>query len=674
MKQLAVFVLIFAWHSASAQAFKYPLFEHFTQASCGPCASQNPGFQSTILDPNPHSVRHIAYHTSWPGVDPMYTENQAANNARVSYYSITGVPTIVLQGNYKKGQPGAMTMGDVNYIISQTSPVKITVTDTDNGSTHDVTVRIKSIGTPPSGSFRLMTVIIERNIWYTNPPGSNGEKYFPNVMRYILPTNNGELITLPAQGNEAVYTYTYTEDPDWNMAEIGVVSFLQHSTTKEVINVGSSFDQIQNALLQAPAVTAQQAQAGQSVSFSLQVGNGGYADEDFVIAFSSDAPADWSADLLIDGNVVSNPATVSLAADVWKGFSLQVQVGNSPALATYEISISSAANPLAPQMKALLYVISGITDLVINNAAGNGVTPGDASAWEDDFLNGLAYSGNTTYAAAMHPAALAVWQQGALQGVQHIYLNVGWTFPGLPEEMVTMLKSFMDQGGNVLITGQDVAWESFDNNYSPYASVNKQNFLKDYFKVDFVSDGNSSNKPLTANMNDIFTSVPSATINAYYGTSYFYPDQLKLVSGGIPVFYYNNNTAKIAGIRAESGGHKTVFLGVGLEMIGTATDKNNIIKTTHDWFHGLISSAEWEAVLLGFSAYPQPASSVLTLQVPRAGLLEAYDLCGRRVHSQQVSGNGLTVHWNVSGWAAGHYVVRFTDAERQHALLISVLP
>ena len=35
-----------------SQATKYVLFEHFTQASCGPCASQNPGFQDDILAKN----------------------------------------------------------------------------------------------------------------------------------------------------------------------------------------------------------------------------------------------------------------------------------------------------------------------------------------------------------------------------------------------------------------------------------------------------------------------------------------------------------------------------------------------------------------------------------------------------------------------------------------------
>lgn len=79
------------------------MFEHFTQASCGPCASQNPGFEGTILTPNPSIVRHIAYHTSWPGVDEMNAANPTEVANKVTYYNVQGVPDVVLEGNYKQG-------------------------------------------------------------------------------------------------------------------------------------------------------------------------------------------------------------------------------------------------------------------------------------------------------------------------------------------------------------------------------------------------------------------------------------------------------------------------------------------------------------------------------------------------------------------------------------------
>ena len=70
---------------------KISLFEHFTQASCGPCAAQNPYFQA-VYGENVTNVHHVAYHTSWPGYDPMYEYSTAESEAMVQFYSVSGVP------------------------------------------------------------------------------------------------------------------------------------------------------------------------------------------------------------------------------------------------------------------------------------------------------------------------------------------------------------------------------------------------------------------------------------------------------------------------------------------------------------------------------------------------------------------------------------------------------
>lgn len=667
---LTLAVLFIGSAHVSAQCYKYPLFEHFTQASCGPCAAQNPSFQSTILEPNPNSVRHIAYHTSWPGYDPMYLANTSQSADRVNYYGVSGVPDIFLQGNYKEAQPGGMTMSDVNTIVGQTSPVKISVQDVDNGTSHDVTVTIKSVGTPPTGTWKLMNVVIERNVNYVSPPGNNGETYFPNVMRTMIPGSSGVTVTLPAQGAETTLTYTYDEDPSWNMSEIGVVSFLQNSPSKEVLNAGSSFDEIQNALLTPPATTAKDGVIGTASSFSFNTGNSGNADEDFVFTLTSDAPADWSGSFTVNGTT-SSLATINMASNSSLAGTIDVTPGPTPAFATYTLSIAPADNPNAPAMLTQIYVISGVTDLVVNNAAGNGVTPGDAATWQEGYVNGLNFAGSTSYDVVYHTSVQSALSQGALTGVKNLYLNIGWSFPGLTDEFVDQLKPFMDNGGNVMISGQDVAWETWDEVNSPYWSANKQDFFTDYLNVGWISDGNASNKPLTANLSDIYAPVPSATINAYYGSTYFYPDQLSLVNNSIPAFYYNNNVAKIAGIRSNNG-HKVFFLGVGLEMIGTDADKENIMKITYDWFHGNITSAQFDAQLASVLGqnFPNPSNSIT--YIPVSGLSEdmtftVTDELGRVLMSQPVSKSTSSIKVNTSGLSNGIYFYRIANASNQGA-------
>jgi hypothetical protein len=103
-----------------------------------PCAAQNPAFESGILNPNPDKVRHIAFHTSWPGVDPMYTHIAAENDARTTYYGVSGVPDMYMNGNQKNAQPGGFSQADVDWQFSLGSPIKIKVTEVDNGGDRDV--------------------------------------------------------------------------------------------------------------------------------------------------------------------------------------------------------------------------------------------------------------------------------------------------------------------------------------------------------------------------------------------------------------------------------------------------------------------------------------------------------------------------------------------------------
>ena len=93
---LSLSIALFAPSFLSGQmAKKYVMFEHFTQASCGPCASQNPIFDAT-RQMNIGNVHHVAYHTYWPGVDPMYDANTVEQDDMITTYSVTAVPTMFM--------------------------------------------------------------------------------------------------------------------------------------------------------------------------------------------------------------------------------------------------------------------------------------------------------------------------------------------------------------------------------------------------------------------------------------------------------------------------------------------------------------------------------------------------------------------------------------------------
>ena len=120
MKKLTiVLALLLGGSTAFAQATRLVLFEEFTQASCGPCASQNPAF-NTLLSGNTTKAISIKYQTSWPGVDPMNAANPTDVATRVSYYGVNGVPWTAMDGDTATGSAYAGAPANVTQTAIDT--------------------------------------------------------------------------------------------------------------------------------------------------------------------------------------------------------------------------------------------------------------------------------------------------------------------------------------------------------------------------------------------------------------------------------------------------------------------------------------------------------------------------------------------------------------------------
>lgn len=242
MKQFLL-LIVFAVISALgfSQSQRLVLLEHFTQASCPPCATYNPGVQA-ILDNNPGKITAVKYQTSWPGYDPMNLHNPSDVAARVSLYNVSGVPNSVLDGNYFNGSPTAWNVGTVNARYAMSTPVEIEVQHELNSSqdTIFVTMLVKTTG-PVSGNIGAYIAVIEKHIDFNFPPGSNGETDFYNVMKKLLPTRGGT--KLPAQMDVGDY---YIVQASWELAnvydisELGVVAWVQDRNTDEVYQSANS--------------------------------------------------------------------------------------------------------------------------------------------------------------------------------------------------------------------------------------------------------------------------------------------------------------------------------------------------------------------------------------------------------------------------------------------------
>jgi hypothetical protein len=233
---ISITVLAF---SVNAQVTRIVLFEEGTNASCSPCAANNPILKA-FLDAHPAEATAIKYHASWPGYDPMYQANPTQNTERiVNYYNMnsTGVPYCNADGVIQDIWPFTITnfTNALNTRLAILTPITINVNDIRiAGDSVKSTITLNLLTNLPSGDYRLRVMALERFIIYTSPPGTNGETQFEHVFRRAYPNTTGTAIQTTAGTYQ--FVFTYKRESTWQDTSVYTIAFVQNDVNKEVIN------------------------------------------------------------------------------------------------------------------------------------------------------------------------------------------------------------------------------------------------------------------------------------------------------------------------------------------------------------------------------------------------------------------------------------------------------
>jgi hypothetical protein len=674
---LSVAALLFSSATAFAQAKKYPLFEHFTQASCGPCAAQNPFF-SAVYDANESNVHHIAYHTSWPGIDPMYDFNMSESDAMVDYYGVTGVPDMIVNGS-EFGGPAGVTQDVVNNLLTESSPVRVLVTETVAGSTVNVHIEVQTLGTVPAGSYKIKAAAIERIIEYATAPGTNGELDFPNVFRESLTGTDGDAVTLAAVGSSVSFDYSYDLVGAYVAENMYTIAWVQNTATKDILNSGASGDP-QVEVVNMTAASFAQGTVGAANAFEGNIINIGDANANIEITLDASQPADWSSNFVYNGTTYTTTASTSINALSELPVDLNVTVGASSGIGEYTITVEFPDNPeIMPQVLSY-YVISGVTDLIVNNEVsfGDG-TPYGTYDWESLYTDALDAAGITTFAATSHFTMKKGFNSNSLDGIENIYYNVGWTFPGLvdDEDKIGQLMEFLDNGGNLFISGQDIGWEV--NEYAAYYP-NAVDFYENYLHASYVNDAAAGATTFTAVVDETwYGDVAESDISKPYGTTYYYPEQIE--ANGVDafdIFTYNAGT-KVGGVRSETSDYKTVYLGIGIEMIADDAVRNAIMEATYLYFKGDINGIAYDNIVKGLlgGAQPNPAvnsTTVVLNNIDKNYTIVVTDVTGKVVLEDVVNAGANAYSLNTTDLSSGMYFFYLTDgAQRTQTEKLNVI-
>lgn len=211
-----------------AQVKQTALVEVFTNSHCSSCPSMYNAL-STHVDSHPVSddVVYIFWHINTYSDDALYQQTKAESLPRASFYgNISGTPTAMFNGakqNYTYNEYRSR----LEQMTAKTTDIALQI----GGSFKDDMLNIDISSSAPIPSGATLNVIVVENIRYK---GRNNVEFHKNAMRKTLTGPSGLALPENSQGN--LFSKSYMKK-DLNVAEpdsVGIVVFLQNTTTKEV--------------------------------------------------------------------------------------------------------------------------------------------------------------------------------------------------------------------------------------------------------------------------------------------------------------------------------------------------------------------------------------------------------------------------------------------------------
>lgn len=227
---------------SNTPADKVVLLEDFANVSCVPCVTSNQIIESLLNGAYANKIAVVKFPTNFPSPnDPFYLSNSSICNARMSYYNIIFAPTIIVDGTLRPSATDSVKVKEkIDERLMVTAPFSIIVEKSFQDSSLIVNINVRAVNLAGINldDLVLNTIITENDIEFDEAPGSNGEKVFYNVLRKILPTDNG--ISFTALSDTTLEWQTDLLST-WNPDNLHVVTFIQNVQTKEVLQAGADY-------------------------------------------------------------------------------------------------------------------------------------------------------------------------------------------------------------------------------------------------------------------------------------------------------------------------------------------------------------------------------------------------------------------------------------------------
>ncbi len=668
MRILFILLTIFSSQLLFAQSNRIVLLEEATNASCSPCATYNPGLQQFVTN-HLGGIISVRYHAWWPGSnDPMYALNTTDNRNRINYYGITGVPGYAIDGHFYGVPSNPELMESQMYErLNKPAPVRLRVHSSFKEDTVSVQIELEALEEVVDSTLKLRVALIERLISYSYPPGSNGEKDFGDVMRQMLPNGEGTAVEALKAGDLLTFQFKAAVKPSWNWEDMSAIAWLQSDATKEVLQAQIDFP---TTIVETNVPDLDLLTANSVISKPFRIMNRNTDTAHVKLSLKNvTATSGWS--YALEGNGVE---TSELEATVLPGdsliFHLKITTLDRGSIKA-DIFVENLDDPGFYGegygygfTRTYQGVIPENNDVLLVDDDGDA----DYQSGFETIFDELAIHYLTVPQAEMDTFR----QQVDLMQYKLIVWNVSWGFPVFIPSDIEILKNYLDNGGTLLLMGQDIGWDIFDKT-GKSNFIEAQNFYHNYLGASYVEDYAGSGS-MTGTTGDPIGDGMSFSLSNPYGYGNFYPDAIaSYQSKGQVVLSFSNG--KVGGLRYDSGSFRTIYTSVGLEQISGSDNRTKFLNRVLAWTANLTGMTKNNTILPHTTAlyqnYPNPfnPTTAIGYQLSVAGEIELsiYNTLGQKVVTLVKKRQPAGIHkiqWNASGFASGVYYSRLETEQR----------
>jgi len=163
-----------------------------------------------------------------------------------------------------------------------------------------------------------------------------------------------------------------------------------------------------------------------------------------------------------------------------------------------------------------------------------------------------------------------------------------WAFPSLDSMDRAALRNYLDNGGNLYLSGQDIGWDLADPTGAQY-SAEAEAFYQDYLHATYGGDHSAVTSIVGTASDPIGDGLAFSILQPYIGANQYY-DYFTPRAGADVIMDYSGFSSGQAGIK-YSGVHKVVYTGFGFEAITSESVRDTVMDRIIKWFMGDIQIA-----------------------------------------------------------------------------------